>query len=38
MIEVTPFVNPFKPQSRIIADGVKVVVKNGKTYKQVVKK
>lgn len=37
MIEVTPFVNPFKKPVPT-QDGIEIVHKNGKTYKKVVKK
>lgn len=37
-IKVKPFVNPFKTINKQNSDGIKIVVHNGKTYKQVVRK
>lgn len=38
MIKVTPFNNPFKPVEETVAGGVvKIIVKNGKTYKKIEK-
>lgn len=40
MIETTPFVNPFAPRAKHFAKGevVETFVKNGKTYKRIIKK
>ena len=39
MIKTTPFVNPFAPKPETVGGmTVKTVMKNGKTYKLVVKK
>lgn len=37
MIDVTPFVNPFK-KTVPAQDGIEIIHKNGKTYKRVVRK
>lgn len=39
MIDVTPFCNPFRQTVQVSAGrNVKIVVKNGKVYKQIVRK
>ena len=39
MIDVTPFCNPFRQTTQVAADkNVKIVVKRGKVYKEIVRK